>query len=96
MSRKTLSLFLALLMIAAAVVTVAFQTTAAEGGEIGDVNGDGKINAIDASLILQFDAKLIGETALNTALADVSGDGKVNAIDASLILQYDAKLITDF
>jgi len=63
---------------------------------LGDVNGDGKINAIDASLVLQYDAKLIGETGLNVAVADVNGDGKTDAIDAALILQYDAKLIDAF
>jgi len=62
----------------------------------GDVNNDGKISAIDASLVLQYDARLIKEDGLNIVTADVNGDGKINAIDASLILQYDAKLINKF
>jgi hypothetical protein len=59
---------------------------------IGDVNGDGNINAIDASLILQRAAGLIG-TLPCQAQADVNGDGNVNAIDASLVLQYVAGFI---
>jgi len=62
----------------------------------GDVNGDGMINALDAALILQYDAKLIDETQLDKTAADVNGDGQVNALDSSLILQYDAKLIPGF
>ena len=60
----------------------------------GDVNGDGKANAIDASLVLQHDAGLITFTKLQEKAGDVNGDGKVNAIDASLILQFDAGLIS--
>jgi len=59
---------------------------------IGDANGDGNVNAIDASLILQRSAGLIG-TLPCPAQADVNGDGNVNAIDASLDLQYTAGLI---
>lgn len=58
----------------------------------GDANGDGNVNAIDASLVLQRTAGLIG-TLPCLAQADVNGDGNVNAIDASLDLQYSAGLI---
>lgn len=61
----------------------------------GDVNGDGKIGALDASLILQYDAMIITKLEVEAA-ADVSGDGKIGALDASLILQYDAMIITEF
>lgn len=56
----------------------------------GDTNGDGKVDAQDASLVLQYVANKIS-TILN---ADVNGDGKVDAQDASLILQYVANKIT--
>jgi alpha-tubulin suppressor-like RCC1 family protein len=59
---------------------------------IGDANGDGNVNAIDASLILQRGAGLVGGLTCN-AQADVNGDGSVNAIDASLVLQYAAGLL---
>ncbi len=63
---------------------------------MGDINGDGKINALDASVILQHDAKLITLFDEQLNYADVDGDGKVNALDASVILQYDARLIDRF
>jgi hypothetical protein len=50
------------------------------------------VNAIDAALILQFAAGLIGSLPCGQN-ADVNGDGNVDAIDAALILQYAAGLI---
>ena len=60
--------------------------------ELGDVNSDGQVNAIDAALILQFSAGLIGSVP-NPASADVNSDGEMNAVDAALILQFSAGLI---
>jgi len=55
----------------------------------GDVNGDGKVDTADASLVLQ---KYVGNLdefpgANGDTAADVNGDGKVDTADASLILQ---------
>ncbi len=61
----------------------------------GDVNDDGKITAMDASLVLQYDVKLIKELK-NPEGADTNGDGKITSMDAALILQYDVKLIQVF
>ena len=66
--------------------------TEAPEKEVGDVNSDGQVNAIDAALILQFSAGLIGSVA-NPGSADVNEDGQANAIDAALILQFSAGLI---
>jgi hypothetical protein len=52
----------------------------------GDVNGDGLIEPIDATLILQYCANW--SVTINLAAADVNGDGFVEPIDATLILQY--------
>ncbi|MBI4091899.1 MAG: hypothetical protein HY427_01695 [Candidatus Levybacteria bacterium] len=65
-------------------------------GSLGDVNGDGKINSIDSSLILQYEAGLIPITKIIAANSDVNKDGKINSIDSSLILQYEAGLISTF
>ena len=63
----------------------------------GDVNGDGKITAQDASLVLQLVAKKIASTddGIVYEAADVNDDVKVTAQDASLILQTVAKKITE-
>lgn len=54
---------------------------------LGDVNGDNKINAVDARWILQAasGARVLDDT--QKAAADVNGDGKINAVDARWILQ---------
>ena len=59
---------------------------------LGDVDCRGSVNAIDAALILQFVAGLLGSLPCLDA-ADTNGSGNVNAIDAALILQFSAGLI---
>ncbi|OGO51049.1 MAG: hypothetical protein A2148_10730 [Chloroflexi bacterium RBG_16_68_14] len=59
---------------------------------LGDVNCDGRVNSIDAALILQFAAGLIDELPCPEK-DDVNVDGTINSIDATLILQYDSGLI---
>lgn len=53
----------------------------------GDVNGDGKINAVDARWVLQASSGARTLTAEQQACADVNGDGRINAVDARWILQ---------
>jgi len=55
--------------------------------ELGDVNGDEKINARDAKLVLQYFNGKVEFTEKQKAKADVNGDSKINARDAKLILQ---------
>lgn len=64
----------------------------------GDVNGDGKINADDATMILQYAVNLIkeGSTGFYKDNCDVNNDGKTNADDATMVLQYAVNLITKF
>lgn len=57
----------------------------------GDVNFDGKVTPVDASLVLQeYNNIIAGEptfTAQQNEAADVNNDGNITAVDASLILQ---------
>ena len=55
---------------------------------LGDINGDGKINALDALLILQARNDLINLNAEQFARADLDGDGELSAKEALRILQY--------
>ena len=67
-----------------------FVTAAAQ---LGDVNGDGYIDAADALLCLRTSVGLIMLTPEQEAAADVNHDGLIDAGDAILILRYDARLI---
>jgi len=62
----------------------------------GDVNGDGKITANDASLVLKHIVGLIELSPDQQGVADVTGDGAFSALDAALILQYTVGLIFTF
>ena len=58
----------------------------------GDANGDGRINAVDASDILSIYTRISTGGAKLTdaekASCDVNSDGTVNAIDASYVLSF--------
>jgi hypothetical protein len=58
----------------------------------GDVNRSGAVNSIDAALLLQHVAGLLGAVPC-PAEADVNQDGSLNSIDAALVLQFVAGLI---
>ena len=55
----------------------------------GDVSCDGAVNAIDATLILQFHAGLLSSMPC-AASADINLDGSIDPLDVTLILQFDA------
>ena len=65
----------------------------------GDANGDGRVDAVDASVILAHYARIsTGSRAIlsreQQLAADVNGDGIIDAVDASCILSYYAYLST--
>jgi hypothetical protein len=55
----------------------------------GDINQDGKVNAIDAVMLAQYLAGGFGIQLSPTGLiaADMNSDGKINAIDAVMLAQ---------
>ncbi|MGN1217905.1 MAG: dockerin type I repeat-containing protein, partial [Phocaeicola sp.] len=63
---------------------------------LGDVNGDGSVNVIDANMVRRAAAKLIVLSDTQKLAADVNNDGKINIVDANLIRRYAAKLIDTF
>ncbi len=63
---------------------------------MGDVSLNGRVQAFDASLILQHAVASITLDANQQAVADVSDNGDVSAFDASLILQFSVGLIDYF
>ena len=68
---------------------------------LGDASGNGRVSALDASLILRY---VVGSIILPDAVypaftayvADVSGNGRITAFDASLILRYVVGLLDRF
>ncbi len=58
----------------------------------GDINGDGDVNSIDASLVFQFKAGFL-DTLPNMSSADVNNDGAITSVDGALILQVGAGFI---
>lgn len=61
-------------------------------GAIGDANCSGGVDSIDAALVLQLTAGLVGSLPCQEN-ADGNADGTTNAIDATLILQFSASLV---
>ena len=58
----------------------------------GDVNGDGRVTAADARLVLRAAARVETLSDNAMALAEVTGDGRVTAADARKILRVAAKV----
>ena len=66
---------------------------------LGDLNRDGEINAVDASSVLAYYARIStnqdgGYDEEQKLAADVNYDGLINAVDASNILSYYAYVST--
>ena len=53
---------------------------------IGDVNGDGKINGKDATLLMKYLAEW--DVTIDKSTSDVNKDGKINGKDATLLMKY--------
>ena len=61
-------------------------------GAVGDVNCNGNVDSVDAALILQLTAGLVGSLTCQEN-ADVNVSGNVDSIDAALVLQFTAGLL---
>lgn len=63
---------------------------------LGDVNGDGEITIVDATILQKY---IVGQTTLDDEtlnVADVNKDGAVTVLDATLIQKFVVKGITEF
>ncbi len=69
--------------------------TPTANGLLGDVNGSGTIDIVDALLVAQFYVGL-NPANFNQALADVNASGTIDIVDALRIAQYYVGLITGF
>lgn len=63
---------------------------------LGDVNGDGEITVVDATILQKY---IVGQTTLDDEtlnVADVNKDGAITVVDATLIQKFVVKMITEF
>ncbi len=63
---------------------------------MGDVNQDGNIDILDASMIIDYDLGYKKLTPQQKVLADVDGNGYINGSDAERIKQYVLEQKTEF
>ena len=92
--KKLFSLVLALVMLITAVPFGVLTASAADKEDLvfGDGNGDGKMTALDARIVLQIAAGLIEPTEDQMITLDYNKDAKVSALDARKILRAVAGL----
>lgn len=73
--------------------TTAQPATEPSGNAVyGEVNGDGDITIVDATLVQKHVAQLETLSADKQILADVNGDNTISVVDATLIQKYIAQL----
>lgn len=87
MRKKIFSVLLALSVFAALALCASAETFL-----VGDANGDGKISAADARIVLRVSAKIETFNENQTAVCDTNGDGKISASDARKILRMSAHI----
>lgn len=73
-------------------ITAFASSSAQVPASLGDANGDGKVDIVDALLVARYAAGF--PVTINAANADVNCDGSINVVDALKIAQYAAGLIT--
>lgn len=73
--------------------TTAQPPTEPSGNAVyGDVNGDGDITVVDATLVQKHVVQLETLSADKQILADVNGDNTISVVDATLIQKYVVRL----
>lgn len=73
--------------------TTAQPATEPSGNAVyGDVNGDGDITVVDATLVQKHVVQLETLSADKQILADVNGDNTISVVDATLIQKYIVQL----
>ena len=92
-ARYAVSIFIAAVVVLGLSALVWPGEPASAGTDLsGDANCDGTVDAVDAALILQFSAGLLGALPCADG-GDVNGDGSTDSLDAALVLQFSAGLL---
>ncbi|HOP93861.1 MAG TPA: glycosyl hydrolase [Acetivibrio thermocellus] len=62
----------------------------------GDLNGDGKVNSTDLTIMKRYILKNFDKLAVPEEAADLNGDGRINSTDLSILHRYLLRIITSF
>jgi len=79
----------------AATCTVSVEPNP-ETTTVGDINGDGAVNVLDAVAVVQHILQLDSLNKNALLRADVNADGTVNILDVNMIMQYSLGIINSF
>lgn len=87
-----------LLLIMFFIQTFSFTSTCSEQGLIGDINDDGVVDSIDATILKRFLLKIIPSLPLENPLlrADTNGDGLIDSSDYAILTRYILNIIDHF
>ncbi|MBR3868729.1 MAG: dockerin type I repeat-containing protein [Clostridia bacterium] len=91
--KKFISVLLTVIMCFSAVTAFA-QTPLFDESQsmMGDANGNGKVTAADARIVLRVAAKIDPADSISLYDTDADGNGKITASDARLVLRVAANL----
>ncbi|MBQ2475417.1 MAG: hypothetical protein II513_08740, partial [Ruminococcus sp.] len=89
--KKIAAVLMAVLLTAGSTAAFAAEQTAPV---VGDVNGDGAVDVMDATEIQRWLAET--RETIDTKAADVNRDGAVDVQDITLIQRYIAEFIPNF
>ncbi|WP_265442839.1 dockerin type I domain-containing protein [Acetivibrio straminisolvens] len=66
-------------------------------GKVGDLNGDGKVNSTDFSLMRRYILKELNDFPVEDDIwaADINNDGKIDSTDLSYLRRYILRIITE-
>lgn len=93
---KKVGFVLSLSLIISLVFTFSTLSASADAVRMGDVDGNGRVQAMDSLIIQRYVAGSDKLTAAQLAVSDVNHDGRVTVIDAFKILQYVSGRIYSF
>ena len=89
--KKLTSLLLAVILIVGVFTAVPISAGAADTAVpeiLGDVDGDGEVTILDATMIRRYEVQLGALSDQQQLAADVDGDGEITILDATWLQRY--------
>lgn len=95
--KKVLKMFAMFMVFVVMFTSTCFAVDSADIG-LGDINGDGRVSAVDALFVLHNITGKVCFTEEQSALADCNFDGTISVVDALIVLRLgtgEASIIID-